>query len=165
MSETQMTEAFLENETGLFRFLARRLKCAFTARDLTHEIFLKITDQNEIVKIHNRKAYLFRMAANLATDYMRVEQRRAEILGEADDLVQEQVEGRHPERLLIARQELARLEQALTQLPSLSRKIFYLNRFGGKTQREIAKECGVSLATVEAHIRKVLNHLASVRDQ
>ncbi|MDR4496071.1 MAG: RNA polymerase sigma factor [Nitrospirales bacterium] len=165
MSETQMTETFWKNESDLFRFLARRLKCAFTARDLTHEIFLKIKGQHDLTQVHNRKAYLFRMAANLATDYLRVEKRRSEIFTEVNDILWERAESRHPERLLIARQELARVEQALTQLPPLSRKIFHLNRFGRKTQREIAREFGVSLATVEAHIRKVLNHLASVRDQ
>jgi RNA polymerase sigma factor (sigma-70 family) len=165
MSDAHMTETFWENERDLFRFLARRLKCAFTARDLTHEIFLKITGQNDPIQIHNPKAYLFRMAANLATDHLRVEHRRSEILAEAHTLLWEQIESRHPERLLMARQELARLEHALTQLPPLSRKIFHLNRFGRKTQREIAREFGVSLATVEAHIRKVLNHLTSIRNQ
>jgi DNA-directed RNA polymerase specialized sigma24 family protein len=71
------------------------------ARDLTREIFLKIKGQDDATPIHNQKAYLFRMAANLATDYLRVEQRRAEILMEANDLLREQVEYRHPERLLM----------------------------------------------------------------
>lgn len=43
MSHSQLSDTFLENEEDLFRFLARRLKCVFTARDLTHELFLKVT--------------------------------------------------------------------------------------------------------------------------
>jgi len=165
MSDPPLTQAFLEHEQDLFRFLTRRLKCTFTARELTHDIFLKIKGQDATVDVRNGKAYLFRMAANLATDHMRVEHRRGEILAEAHTLLWDRVERRDPERLLIARQEIARLEHALTELPPLSRKIFHLNRFGLQTQRAIAKELGVSIATVEAHIRKVLNHLSSVRDQ
>ncbi len=36
-----------------------------------HELFVKITTQHDVPDIRNRKAYLFRMAANLATDYQR----------------------------------------------------------------------------------------------
>jgi DNA-directed RNA polymerase specialized sigma24 family protein len=47
------------------------LKGALTAQDLMHELFVKITTQHDVPDIRNRKAYLFRMAANLATDYQR----------------------------------------------------------------------------------------------
>lgn len=164
MSHTQLSQVFLEHEEDLFRFLVRRMKCAFTARDMTHDLFLKISAQDETVPIQNHKAYLFRMAANLATDHQRSVQNRSALLAEAHDVLWGNVEHRHPERALIARQELACLEQAMAQLPPRSRRIFYLNRFERKTQLEIAEELGVSISTVEAHIRKVLNHLAAVRD-
>ncbi|MFY4731094.1 RNA polymerase sigma factor [Nitrospira sp. BLG_2] len=165
MSASHLAEIFLQHEQDLFRFLLRRLKCALTAQDLTHELFVKITTQHGAADIRNRRAYLFRMAANLATDHQRAMQNRSTLLAEAHGLLWGDVEHRHPERTLIARQELARLEEALAQLPAMSRKIFYLNRFERKTQLDIAEELGVSISTVEAHIRKVLNHLAAVRDR
>ncbi len=165
MSHTQLSDVFFEHEEGLFRFLVRRLKCVFTARDLTQELFLKISSQEDTQHIQNQKAYLFRMAANLATDHLRVEQNRAELLAEANDILWAGTEHRHAERVMIARQELARLERALSELPDLSRNIFQLNRFGHKTQQEIAKEFGISISTVEAHMRKVLDRLSSVRDR
>ncbi|BCA52865.1 putative RNA polymerase sigma factor FecI [Nitrospira sp. KM1] len=165
MSHTQLSDLFFQHEQDLFRFLVRRIKCVFTARDLTQELFLKISAQQDTCHIQNQKAYLFRMAANLATDYQRIERNRAEILAEANDILWGGAEHRHAERVIIARQELARLEQALNELPSMSRNIFQLNRFGHKTQQEIAKELGVSISTVEAHIRKVLDHLSAGRDR
>lgn len=104
------------------------------------------------------------MAANLATDHVRVEQNRADLLAETNDLLWGDVEHRDPERTLIARQELARLEQVLANLPPLSRKIFHLNRFDRKPQREIANELGISVSTVEAHIRRALDRLAAAID-
>lgn len=165
MSLTQLSQVFLEHEEDLFRFLVRRIKCAFTARDMTHDLFLKISAQGETLHIQNHKAYLFRMAANLATDHLRIEQNRAAILAETNALLWGGVEHRHPERTLIARQELVCLEEALATLPPLSRKIFHLNRFDRKPQREIATELGVSISTVEAHIRKALDHLATAIDR
>ncbi|MDN5942922.1 MAG: RNA polymerase sigma factor [Nitrospira sp.] len=161
----QLSDVFFETEPELLRFLTRRLKCVLTAQDMTHELFLKISAQGETSHIQNHKAYLFRMAANLATDHARVEQNRADILAEAHDVLWGGVDSRHPERVTMARQELARLEQALAQLPPLSRRIFHLNRYERKPQLDIAKELQISLSTVEKHIRKVLTHLAAVRDR
>lgn len=44
----------------------------------------------------------------------------------------------------------------LQQLPERQRRIFCMNRFGGKKYSEIAKELSVSVKTVEADISKVL---------
>jgi len=45
-----------------------------------------------------------------------------------------------------------------------SRNVFYLSRFEGKTQREIARQLGISRTTVEKHMRKILDRLAAARD-
>lgn len=164
MSHTELSQVFLEHEEDLFRFLVRRIKCAFTARDMTHDLFLKISAQGETTHIQNQKAYLFRMAANLATDYLRVEQNRADIVAETNELLWGNTERRDPERIIMARQELARSEQVLANLPLLSRKIFHLNRYEGKTYLEISKELHVSPSTVEHAIRTVLKQLSKVRD-
>ncbi|MFY4728860.1 RNA polymerase sigma factor [Nitrospira sp. BLG_2] len=164
MSHTQLSQVFLEHKEDLFRYLFRRIKCAFTAWDITQEIFLKVSAQGETSHIQNQKAYLFRMAANLATDHSRVEQNRAEILAETHELLWGGTEDRHPERIMIVRQELARSEQVLADLPILSRKTFHLSRFEGKTYPEIAKELNVSPFTVENHIRTVIKRLSKVRD-
>lgn len=164
MSHPQLSQVFLEHEEDLFRFLVRRIKCAFTARDLTQELFLKISAQEHTSHIKNHKAYVFRMAANLATDYLRVQENRAEILQEAADIMSGGLEYRDAERVMIAKEELARLAQAFAELPPISRKIFMLTRFGLKTQQQIAKELGISTSFLEVHIRKVLDHLSAVRD-
>lgn len=147
------------------RFLARRLKCAFTARDLVQELYLRLLKIENPAAIQNRRAYLFRVAANLATDHQRVEERRTELLRESRDLLTDPAHTVTPERIALARTELERLRRVVEALPPLSRKIFYLNRFEGMPQREIAQQLNVSVTTVEKHIRKVLEHLARARDR
>lgn len=163
MSDTALSRVYREHEGELIRFLARRLRCVFTARDLAQDVYLKLHEVQNAGEIRNGKAYLFRVAANLATDHLRTEARRAELLSEAQDILSAVSETRTPERELIGREDIARLRQAAESLPPLSREIFRLNRFEGRTQREIAESLGVSLTTVEKHIRKVLDRLARAR--
>lgn len=164
MSEPRLIETFKENERDLVRFLIARLKSAFTAHDLAQELYIKICSLNETVPIRNNRAYLFRMAANLAIDHLRREARHTEILAEAKEFLGDDVDPTTPERTLLAREELARLERAMAELPPLSRKIFYLNRFEDISQREIAAIVGLSPTAVFKHIRNVVDHLAKVRD-
>jgi len=165
MQHSALLNAYYEYEGDLVRFLARRLKCAFTARDLVQELYLRLLKIENPAAIQNRRAYLFRVAANLATDHQRVEARRTELLRESRDLLTEPAHAVTPERIALARTELERLRRVVEALPPLSRKIFYLNRFEGMPQREIAQQINVSVTTVEKHIRKVLEHLARARDR
>ena len=69
--------------------------------------------------MRDRRAYLFTMAANLATDHMRVEKRRGEILAETDGAAWRQSEELTPERHAVARAELAEMDAVLAALPAL----------------------------------------------
>lgn len=164
MQDSALHRSFRDHHRDLVRFLMRRLRCAFTARDLAHDLYLKLGDVDGAARIGNGRAYLFRMAANLATDHLRGEARRAEILQEARDILDGGAEWRTPERDVIARDELDRLRREVAGLPELSRRIFHLNRFEGRTHRDIAQQLGVSVTTVENHMRKVLDRLAAARD-
>jgi RNA polymerase sigma factor (sigma-70 family) len=164
MSESRLLQAFRDNERDLFRFLTARLRSAASAQDLTQEIYVNLRGVDEARPVRNARAFLFRMAANLAIDHQRGEARRTALLAEARDLLGGGIDTATPERALLARDELARLQRALAELPPLSRRIFYLSRFEEKSQREIATIVGLSPAAVFKHIRKVVDHLARVLD-
>lgn len=164
MWNSTLHQTYHAHERELIRFLARRLRCMATARDMAQEIYLKLRDVQDEGAIRNSKAYLFRMAANLATDHQRGEARRAELLKEAQELLWGDTASATPEAEYLARDELRRVEQTIASLPPQSRQIFMLNRFEARSQREIAILLGVSHTTVEKHIRKALDHLAAARD-
>ncbi|GGJ89244.1 hypothetical protein GCM10007426_18140 [Alloalcanivorax dieselolei] len=145
-------------------YLTRRLQCRFTAADLLQDLYLRLVQAEGQGPVLNMRAYLYRMAANLATDHIRVESRRREIL-EQNHQPEDLFETRGPERNCMADETLRRLQDALQDLPERSRRIFFANRFEGKTQQQIAKEMGVSTTTVENHIRRVFEHLARIRDR
>lgn len=104
------------------------------------------------------RAYLHRMAENLLHDRRRSAGWRTSreeawvasqlgVTGEAD--------GRpSAERELIAREELRLISEALTALPDRTLQIFRLYRLDGLRQREIAVELGISVSSVEKHLRR-----------
>ena len=165
MRETDLTRAFFDNQHDLVAFLKAKLRCATTANDLCQDIYLKLQQVENPSAIENFRSYLFMVAANLVTDYLRKETRRSSLLNDGQDLVWQAEQSQTPEEIVVARAEIDYLNRAVSELPELSRKIFYANRFESKTQREIAAQFQVSLSTVEYHIRKVLDHLARARDE
>lgn len=170
MTSSSLQRAFQEHERDLISFMSARLRCAFTAQDLAQELYLKITSLDgraEIsTEISNAKAYVFRMAANLVTDHQRREQREQReqaLLSEISGFLWGGRDSSSPEQQLMARQELEDLAVAVAEMTPATRKIFKLNRFEGQTQREIARDLGISQTAVEKHIRKALKRLAARR--
>ena len=158
-----LLRAYVEHHSSLVRFLAKRLRCVATARDVVQDVYFRIrrVPSNEVVE--NPRAFVFQVAANLAADHRRVEGRRAELLEEVHDLLWGADEEISPDRSVLASNELAHLERALDRAPEQSRVVFVLNRFEGLTQRDISLRLGISLSTVEKHIRIVLALLHDAR--
>lgn len=163
MQETVLTRAFFENRHELIAFLKAKLQCAATANDLCQDIYLKLQRVDDSCAIENCRGYLFTIAANLVADNLRKETRRSSLWNDGQDIAWLTAENQTPEEICVARAEIDYLNRAVSELPELSRKIFYANRFENKTQREIAARFQISLSTVEYHIRKVLDHLAHAR--
>lgn len=165
MSESRLLTAFRENERDLVQFLVHRLKSTFTAQDLVQDLYVRIRTLDPVPAVGNDRAYLFRMAANLATDHQRREKRHAELQAEAQSYLTNGTDTRSPERLAMSRAELQRLKRALEELPPTTRRIFELNRLEEKSHREIAEIVGLSPTAVFKHIRRAMDHLAPNRER
>ena len=164
MPDSRLLTAFRENERDLIHFLVQRLRSSFTAQDLVQDLYVRIRTLDPAPSVSNHRAYLFRMAANLATDHQRREKRHAELQSEAQSYLSEATETRTPERLAQSRAELLRLARALDELPETTRRIFELNRLEQKSHREIAEIVGLSPTAVFNHIRRAVDHLAHARE-
>lgn len=104
---------------------------------------------------------MFRTALNLITDHHRRGKNRPSFWADLDedDPSVLPAEERTGEAATLASEQLDRATAALEELPPLSQRIFYLSRFEGLKQREIAERLGVSLRTVEEHLKRTLLHL------
>ena len=161
--EPPLLRAYFEHREALTRFLAKRLQCLATARDLTQEVYLRTLRVRPDENIDNPRAFLFQIAANLTSDHRRVESRRAELLEGVNDLLWGADEEISPERHVLATDELAHLDRAIERMPTDTRQVFVLNRFEDLPQREIAVRLGISVSTVEKHIRVAVRCLCEAR--
>lgn len=158
-----LLRAYCEHERELLRFLARRLGSSSLASDLAHDLYLKLCGIKDHQDIRDRKAYLFKLAANLASDHVRSERRRREILAEADGTAWRNTEELTPERHTMARAELRLMEEVIAGLPERSRQVFHLSRYEGRSNAEIAAELGIGVTTVYLDMKAVMTALLKAR--
>ncbi|CAD6873393.1 RNA polymerase sigma factor [Methylomonas fluvii] len=147
-----LTAAFLRHQTELRQFLVRRVNCADTANDLLHDTFLHIADYSAQRQIANSRAFLYRVAGNLALDYLRGQARRqARNGGELDD--EWPCPSPPPERCMQGWQQWQAVEIWLRGLPPANRQTLCPYRLDGKTHRQIAAE----LRVTERHVEYLLS--------
>jgi len=141
----------------LRRYLTRRLACAETAQELAHETFLRLLRLRPEQPLADPRAYLFRIAANLVIDHFRKESGAPAAVPE-DSPDRRATAAPGPERVLLAREEVRRLEQAIDEMPPRRREIFLMHKFDGLSYAEIAGRLGIAKNTVMVQMMKALAH-------
>ena len=156
-SAAGLKAAFLDNRAALFRYLCARKVPAEEAEDILQDLFVKLEGLRP-GPVAEPRAYLYRMAENLLYDRRRAAAWRTnrEEAWMAAQLggVREADAQPSAERMLIAREELELVSVALAGLPDKTLRIFRLYRLEGLRQREIAEQLGVSVSSVEKHLRR-----------
>lgn len=137
---------------GLRRYFTRRVPAA-EAEELVQDVFLAMHARSAAEPIDNVQGYLFRIAANLLA-------KRQDLAQAALDEALELPEGFSPERILIGRQEAARVLVAIRNLPPRTREAFALHRFEDMTYEAIARRLGISVSAVSKLVARALAHVA-----
>jgi RNA polymerase sigma-70 factor (ECF subfamily) len=161
---SRILEAFGAEMPRMEARLQGRVRCHARTADILQESWVKLAELGSDQAVENPQAYVRRTVRNAATDHLRKERRRAAIDQEVYDLLWDNADEMSPERIAMGREAVAVLETALAEMPEQSRRVFLMNRFEGKTHRQIARELGVSETTVYYHIRRVLERLSELRD-
>jgi RNA polymerase sigma factor (sigma-70 family) len=149
---------FQEHYADLLAFLARRLGNVEKAADVAQDTYLRLAGLSDTAQILEPRAFVFKVAGNLAIDRLRQEQRRAVL--HADEAFEDE----HcdpmasPERSLLAVEAVEQLDSALRQLPSNARLALLLNRLEGLTHAQIARRLGVSESMVGKYIVQAMRH-------
>jgi RNA polymerase sigma factor (sigma-70 family) len=60
-----------QHRQELFRHLLRRVTCPDTANDLLHDTYLRLVNCRSSEPINNTRAFVYRIADNIATDHLR----------------------------------------------------------------------------------------------
>ncbi|MBS1129838.1 MAG: Sigma-70 region 2 [Proteobacteria bacterium] len=151
-----ITTLYIEHIGELRRFLVRRLACIEVAAELAHETFVRYLVAVPTAPVANQRAFLFRIAGNLAIDYLRshrLSTPQTVDLESCSDLPSDEP---GPERYAIARQQLDCLRRAIDELPAKCREVFVRHKFDGISQKALASEYGVTVNAIEKHLVRAL---------
>ena len=153
MTGSGLIACFLAQRPALIRLLTARLGNADEAEDVVQEMWFKL-DRAASGPIADPGAYLFRMAANLATDRCLSAARRErredawmETLPRGEDYAD-------AEQQLLASDELRRVEAILDEMPDRMRRALILFRVEEQSQRSIAEAFGITVSGVEKLLRR-----------
>jgi RNA polymerase sigma-70 factor (ECF subfamily) len=130
------------------------------AEDCLQAAHVRLAEFRRSRTVLNEKGFLVHTARNIAIDEARRARTRAEAPGGIDAVVELRDEQPLQDEVLLARERLARVREALGLLPERTRDIFLMHRLGGLKYREIADRVGVSVSAVEKHIAKATLRLA-----
>lgn len=146
-----------DHAQDLQRFLARRLGCVDTARDLVQDTFLRVLQNTPGEVLANPRAFLFRVATNVLIDYRRRQQHRETVpLDDPEHPLDHADQGPSIETVVWSKQQVARLSQAIEELPPKCRQVFLFIKFHHLTHAEVAERLGISQSTVVKHMIKAV---------
>lgn len=144
----------IPHEPAIRRWLARSRVPQDQIDDFIQEAYCKFSALPSVEYIVRPDAYFFQMVRNLLIQQARQSSIvNIEIFTEIDELPVLSDET-SPERIVAARQELAEVLRLIGTLPGRCRQVFKMRKIEGLSQKEIARQLGITEAIVENDVVK-----------
>ncbi|MBB5770048.1 RNA polymerase sigma-70 factor (ECF subfamily) [Brevundimonas vesicularis] len=142
-------QEILPHEQDVRAWLRRSLVTSNDVDDVIQESYCRLANLKAVEQIESPRAYFFQTARSVVLEQMRRARIvRIDAVTEIDALRIEWDEP-SPERIAGGRKELERVMKIVATLPERSRRIFEMRRVMGLSQKEIARQLGVSENVVE----------------
>lgn len=151
-TRSSLLEAFEFNRQSLKRFIARYLNNHHDIEDIAQESFLRAFNAGQNVEVRHPKAFLFRIAKNVAISQLRRKSRQItdyidDQSGEEALLCSETLEDE-----VMASQRLGVHCEAVASLPPQCRRVYIMRKVYGMSHKEIAARMGIKVKTVEKYL-------------
>lgn len=149
-SFTLVADAFSSYRSQLFNYISYKIENKEDAEDLVQDTFVRLLECGKMLRKDTVKSFIFTIAHNLITDYLRRFYKKQEITSYMMESIKPEV--RSFESDIIAR-DLEKHEKAVMHmLPSQRKKIYYMNRFMDMSSDDISDKLCLSKRTVENHL-------------
>ena len=150
-------EFFREHYQSLLQFATYYVRDVQTAQDVVQDVFYNLWKNREhLDHVTNMKTYLYTATRNQALKKKRWYNRVIKTFVNQDnvDLVDFSSQD-----VFELKELYEQIEQVIKNFPPKCRTVFYLSRFEGLSNKEIAEIQSVSIKTVEAQITKAIKIL------
>jgi RNA polymerase sigma-70 factor (ECF subfamily) len=149
-------------ESALIHFLHHNWRNQADIDDLLQEVYMRLAAAAQKEIPAQTKAFVFSTARNLLIDRVRREQ-VVPIEAVADlDALGVAIDEPGPDRSVMARDELRRVQAALDRLPPRAREALLLRRVDGLSRAEIAQRMGIGEGTVKEYLSESVCALADM---
>lgn len=163
---SSVSASFVENRSFLKRFLARFFSNQQDIEDVAQEAYLRAYVAEQQKEIEQPKAFLFRIARNIAlTQLTRKSRKITDYLEECDSSVVIEY-GAAADSEAEALESLGLYCEAVAALPVKCRQVFLFRKVHGLSHKEIAERMSLSVSSVEKYLlRGVLECRAFVKER
>jgi RNA polymerase sigma-70 factor, ECF subfamily len=156
------TAVFAAHATELRAVLTRVLGDVTQAEDCVQDTALRLLDA-PFDGVRDAKAFMFQVGYNLARDALRRRTTRGLAVDDAEAAIDATAaDEASPEVHLLAREQLAEVQQALARMPEQRRRVLWLVRVEGLSLKEAAEALGIAPKTVENHMTQALRQLVGL---
>lgn len=159
--EQRITQMYDELRGPVYRYLVCRSASPVDADDIVQETFLRLYQHlNAGGREDNLRGWVFRVAHNISINEIKKRKHLFPIAPEElAELQSSQISMTlDPEELLIRREELARVQAAISSLSGQQKQCLFL-RAEGFRYREIAEILEVTISTVVESLRRAIKKL------
>ncbi|MFV3405486.1 MULTISPECIES: sigma-70 family RNA polymerase sigma factor [Pseudomonas] len=143
---------YLAHHTWLTGWLRRRLDCPQSAADLAQDTYVRLLQAREAPQLVEPRAFLTTVAKRVLCNHFRRQALERAYL-EALAQVPEHLAPSEEDKALIL-ETLFELDRLLDGLAPRVKRAFLLAQIDGLGHTEIARELGISLATVKRYLHK-----------
>ncbi|WP_395641690.1 RNA polymerase sigma factor [Rudaea sp.] len=152
----QVASLFREHNRALTSFLSSRLDSMAEAQEVAQEAYVRLLRLENPEQVGFLRAYLFRIASNLAVDRLRQRNVRADAAEE--DLFAEWLDTPAPERRALAIDQLRLVREALRELPRKTSQAFVMHAIEGRGFDAIARVMKLTERMVRYHVTRAMAH-------
>lgn len=158
------SEIYSEFYTSLYAYSRKYISDPGEAEDIVQNVFIGLWEKRDNLLIHSSfKSYLYRMVSNSCLNVLKHQEVKNEYARDFKIRMMEEDNQRIQDEIVseeINHTEIINdLTQAVNELPDSCRRIFKMSRFSNMKSKEIAKDLGISVRTVETQIYRALKLL------
>ena len=145
---------------GLHRFSISMVRSPEVAEEIVSDVFIKIWQiRDRLEGIENLKVYLYTITRNFSINYLHRSHKNSSLSIDSLDIEPVITYG-NPEELCISAEIIAKLRNAIGELPPQCRLIFQLAKEEGLRYKEIAEVMNLSVFTVRNQLAIAVQKLA-----
>ena len=154
--EKYYSDFFKSHASSLRNFLIIKFGDESLAEDLVQESFVQIWKKCASIQLSKAKSYLFTVAVNKGLSVKRHDQVKFKHHNLVVNTNKEGTEVDSPEYKMLEGEFMDKFKKLIASLPERQREVFLLSRIEGKSYKEIAEMCDVSVKAVEKLMSKAL---------